>query len=572
MRIFVLLPLLIVLGGCSKAPVLKYEIKGDTVTITGCDQKASGKLVIPATIEGKTVTSIGHRLDGSGHLYGKGAFFACSSLTSITIPDSVTSIGEEAFQACSSLTSITIPDSVTSIEDETFIFCSSLTSITIGEGVTSIGDQAFRNCTSLTSITFGTNSKLTSIGNDAFMSCSSLRSITIPDSVTSIRGEAFIFCKSLTAVTFLGDIPKVGKGVFADAPTTIYRKPRSKGWGDTFARSPVKLISEKPQEAVSNPNLNYEIKGDAVTITDCYKNASGALTIPATIEGKLVTSIGTAAFSKCSSLTSIMIPDGVTSIGINVFMGCESLTSVTIPDSVTSIGEGAFNYCTNLMSITIPDSVTSIGVAAFSLCKSLTSITIPEGVTSIGDRAFYRCSSLTSITISDSVTSGLGSDPFHECTSLKTIEVSAGNADYTTVNGVLFNEEQTLLIAYPESKSETHYTIPDSVTIIGYGAFSNCLSLTNVTIPDSVESIRSTAFTKCTSLTNIMIPASVTNISPYTFSRCLNLTAVTFLGDPPVLGVSAFENTTSTIYRKTEAKGWGDTFGGRPVKLISEKP
>ena len=230
------LPLL--LGGCGEkesvgkvqpaegAPVkpnLKYEIKGDTVTITGCDQKASGKLVIPATIEGKTVTSIGHRLDGSGHLYGKGAFFACSSLTSITIPDSVTSI-----------------------EDETFIFCSSLTSITIGEGVTSIGDQAFRNCTSLTSITFGTNSKLTSIGNDAFMSCSSLRSITIPDSVTSIRGEAFIFCKSLTAVTFLGDIPKVGKGVFADAPTTIYRKPEAKGWGKTFGDSPVKLISENP--------------------------------------------------------------------------------------------------------------------------------------------------------------------------------------------------------------------------------------------------------------------------------------------------------------------------------------
>ena len=328
----------------------------------------------------------------------------------------------------------------------------------------------------------------------------------------------------------------------------------------------------KPVEEAPINSIKYKITGDEVVITDYDKEASGALIIPATIEGKLVTSIGTAAFSKCSSLKSITIPDGVISIGEDAFLRCTRLTSITIPDGVNSIGNGAFNNCTSLKSITIPDSVTSIGSAAFFACASLTTITIPDGVNSIGFMAFNLCSGLTSITISDSVTSGLGDDPFHECTSLTTIEVSAGNAYYTTVNGVLFNKEQTLLIAYPESKSETHYTIPDSVTKIGYGAFSNCLNLKNVTIPDSVESIRSTAFTKCTSLTNIMIPASVTNIRPYTFSRCLNLTSVTFFGDPPVLGVSAFENSTPTIYRKPEAKGWGDTFGKRPVKLISEKP
>ena len=161
------LPLL--LGGCGEKTNLKYEnlnyeIKGGTVTITGCDIKASGALTIPATIEGNPVTSIGNE-----------AFLLCTSLTSITIPDSVTSIGIGAFSNCGNLTNITI-----------------------GDSVTSIGEQAFYNC------------------------------------------------ESLTAVTFLGDAPKAGEEVFKSATPTIYRKPETKGWDDTWAGRPVKLISEKP--------------------------------------------------------------------------------------------------------------------------------------------------------------------------------------------------------------------------------------------------------------------------------------------------------------------------------------
>jgi len=176
------------LSGCNQRPsVLEYEISGDSVTITGCDRDASGALIIPAAIEGKPVTSIGNV-----------AFNGCINLTSITIPDSVTSIGKRAFSDCYSLTSITIPDSVTSI------------------------------------------------GKFAFWACTRLTSITIPDSVTSIGKEAFEYCSSLTAVTFLGDAPKVGEKVFEDAAPTIYRKLEAKGWGETFADMPVKLISEKP--------------------------------------------------------------------------------------------------------------------------------------------------------------------------------------------------------------------------------------------------------------------------------------------------------------------------------------
>ncbi|MDB4675833.1 leucine-rich repeat domain-containing protein [Akkermansiaceae bacterium] len=148
----------------------------------------------------------------------------------------------------------------------------------------------------------------------------------------------------------------------------------------------------KPPEAVSvNPNLKYEIKGDAVTITGYDEKVSGALIIPVTIEGKPVTSIGTKAFYDCTSLKSITIPDGVTSIGDEAFSGCKILKSITIPDGVRSIGEGAFVSCTSLTSITIPDSVYRIRRYAFLFCTSLTSITIPNSIDGIEGSTFSGC-------------------------------------------------------------------------------------------------------------------------------------------------------------------------------------
>ena len=242
--------------------------------------------------------------------------------------------------------------------------------------------------------------------------------------------------------------------------------------------------------AESDEDFRYNVFYDGTVEITGYSGDNEIINIPSTINDKKVTSIGDYAFSDCSGLTSVTIPDSVTSIGNCAFDGCSGLTNVTIPNSVTSIGDYAFCKCSGLTSITIPNSVTSIGNSAFYNCKSLTSITIPDSVTSIGDYAFSDCSGLTSITIPDSVTS-IGNSAFSSCSGLTSI------------------------------------TIPNSVTSIGASAFRYCSGLTSITIPNSVTSIGDYAFSGCSGLTSITIPDSVTSIGNCAFYSCSSLKNIT---------------------------------------------
>ena len=233
------------------------------------------------------------------------------------------------------------------------------------------------------------------------------------------------------------------------------------------------------------------------------------------------------AFKYCSSLTSVVIPEGVTSIGSYAFFGCRSLTDVTIPSSVTSIGDDAFSDCRSLTSVTIPSSVTSIGDFAFDGCSSLTSVVIPEGVTSIGDDAFYDCNSLTSVTIPSSITS-IGEDAFYNCTALKKVHIS----DVASWCNISFELDQQgrenysnpLFYAknlYLNYELVTDLIIPEGVTSIHSYAFSNCSSLTSVTIPSSVTSIGASAFNDCRSLSTVYCyPQTPPNKGAYPFDGC----------------------------------------------------
>lgn len=379
------------------------------------------------------------------------AFWACRVLTQVTVPDSVTSIGEGAFQLCDSLKAFAVPKDIKRIEKNVFYNCSKIESISLPDGITSIGEYAFGACPYLEGLTIPDGVK--EIGSGAFFSCRSLDELTIPDGVTVINEKVFYGCSGLKNISIPKNITSIGRMAFFECKS---------------------LMEIDIPDSVTS--IGEEAFGRCETIKE--------IKIP-----DVITSIENGTFYGCSSLTKIEIPKDVTSIGESAFEDCSSLTGITIPNQITSIEESTFSGCSALKEIKIPDGVTKIGVCAFQECSSLEKIDIPVLVSDIQEGAFYGCSSLKKIVLPDGIEAIKGTT-FAGCTSLTDITIPKS---VTSIGAEAFEMCNNL----------TEFTIPNNIKSVGQMAFAMCNGLDKITIPSGVTDMGLYIFYGCISLSKV---------------------------------------------------------------------
>ena len=407
------------------------------------------------------------------------------------------------------IVSLTLPNTSTSIPDGTsadpaFRYFSVLKKIK-GAGINSIGNYAFGGCETLESVEFPV---LVTLRNNVFRNCIGLTSVTLPTSTASISMSAFRDCTNLADINITA-----GNPVFRSVEGFLCR---------------------------NNP----------VTLMLCPEGKKGTVTIPAGI-----TVIGSTAFSYCTEISNVIIPNTITSTESSIFSGLAGLT-VTINTNITSWTQALAN--TTDLTVILGNNITSIGNSAFSGCSEIISFTIPNGVSSIGKLAFQNCTGLTGITIPASVYT-IGNSVFSGLNNLKvTINTNSINNTWTQIlNGasdlaIVFGSTVRTIAnsAFSGCIGLTSVTFPTSITSIGTSAFAGCINLPALTLPSSVTSIGSSAFSGCTKLTNAILPANLSRLESDVFLNCIVLnrsgdesftlpTHITYIGSNAFSGCAA---------------------------------
>lgn len=380
-------------------------------------------------------------------------------------------IGESMFAECSRLTSISIPESTKSIEWEAFSGCTGLTFFKIPDTTTYLGDDVFSGCSNITEIKVGQS--VTKIDGYAFQNCSSLQTINLPEGLTEISEFMFSECISLPEITL---------------PSTCTRI--------------------------------------------CTEAFNGCTALKTIVIPEGLAYIGDSAFYRCSSLEEISLPSTALQLGESLFYGCSSLAHAYLPEGLTTITESMFSNCGALLNITIPKNVEEIGRMAFCDAKSLESIVIPDNVTTIGKSAFFNCLLLSTVELGAGL-ENLGEDVFKFCENLRSINVSEYNQYYASLYGVLTNKDESELLFVPCAYATT-YSIPESVTIIGKGAFKTNMTLTDVITHDNVTAIGDMAFESCQALENITIGQRVSEIGEDAFFSVKTLSNIYCRVETPI--------------------------------------
>ncbi|MBR2290569.1 MAG: leucine-rich repeat protein [Clostridia bacterium] len=496
-------------------------------TFYGCDALVT--INIPSS-----VTSIGNYV-----------FAYCKALTIVNIPNSITSIGNYAFYSCDALVTINIPNSVTSIGERAFVYCKALTTVNIPNSVTSIGKSAFYGCTALTTVNI--QNGVTSIGDNAFYNCLELTNITIPESVEKIGKSCFVSCTKLSVVNY-NAIDASKTDVYDVEANTVYQIFGSDlkivNIGENVKVIPEFLFAFSGVEEVNIANGLKEIKKNAFERCEALKN----IKFP-----NSVTSIGERAFMYCEALTTVNIPNSVTSIGEYAFYSCTGLEKVVMTNSITSVGEGVFSRCSSLKNVTISENLEILSKWMFEECSSLENVTIPSKVTTLEDCAFVRCSGLTNITIPENVEK-IGKNCFASCTRLSVVNYNAIDVSKTDV----YDTEKNTVYRIFGSDLKT-VNIGENVKVIPeyLFAFSGVEEVN--TIANSLKEIKNKAFYKCSNLKNMMLPESVTSIGNYVFRDCTNLQNIIIPKNITSIGEEAFYNSgveSITIPETVKNLGW----------------
>jgi len=501
--------------------------------------------------------------------------------SSYTIPSSVTLINDYAFSGSVNLQEVTIPDTVSSIRDHAFNHMPWVETVKIGKGVLSIGEGAFSECQSLTSITVDSgNDYYITVDGVLFDKnkytliqyplAKASDSISIPSSVTKISSQAFFGARNLKQVTIVNGLQTIEDEAFSESGLTSVSIPASVSSMGKYAFSScsnlntvtiangVASIGEYAFSSCSNL-AEVDIPASVTTIQDSvFQYCTSLNTV--SIKGD-ITSIGSNAFCGCEDLTKISIPDTVTYIGDGAFsssglteiklpsglkrienycFGSTDLKEVIIPYGVTSLGRSAFSNCDSLVKVTIPDTVEEIGRSCFHSCEKITDVKLPSSLKIIGEEAFSESPNFgTTVTIPASVTT-IELWAFGGCPNISSFVVEEGNKHFSSLDGVLFNKDRSAVLKYPEGKADEKYTLPDTVTKIENNSMEGNLIVSEIVIPESVKIIGQGAFYYCLNLSKVNIPDSVITIGEAAFAYCPELTVMTIPETVTFVGEDAF--------------------------------